>query len=100
MALSRALHCSSLLIAALLLIFPSSAALSHAIFIFLDSLVDAGNNDYLVTLSKANAPPYGVDFAFSGGKPTGSCCDRRNCNGSSVNKLILFGEHGRIGRTD
>jgi len=29
-----------------------------------------------------------------------SCCDRRNCNGSSVNKLILFGEHGRIGRTD
>jgi len=35
MALSRALHCSSLLIAALLLIFPSSAALSHAIFIFL-----------------------------------------------------------------
>jgi hypothetical protein len=78
MALSRALHCSSLLIAALLLIFPSSAALSHAIFIFLDSLVDAGNNDYLVTLSKANAPPYGVDFAFSGGKPTGSKWDD-NC---------------------
>ena len=43
----------------------------HAFFIFGDSLVDAGNNDYLVTLSKANAPPYGVDFSFSGGKPTG-----------------------------
>ncbi|GJN13535.1 hypothetical protein PR202_gb00249 [Eleusine coracana subsp. coracana] len=36
-----------------------TSSLSHAIFIFGDSLVDAGNNDYLVTLSKANAPPYG-----------------------------------------
>lgn len=70
-ALSRVLYCSSLLIAALLLIIPSSAALPNAFFIFGDSLVDAGNNDYLVTLSKVNAPPYGVDFAFSGRKPTG-----------------------------
>ncbi|KAK3146842.1 hypothetical protein QOZ80_3BG0273220 [Eleusine coracana subsp. coracana] len=83
MALSRALHCSSLLIAALLLIFPSSAALSHAIFIFGDSLVGAGNNDYLVTLSKANAPPYGVDFAFSGGKPTG-----RFTNGMTIADIL------------
>jgi hypothetical protein len=61
----------SLLIAVLLHVFHSSAALPHALFIFGDSLVDAGNNDYLVTLSKANAPPYGVDFTFSDGKPTG-----------------------------
>jgi hypothetical protein len=56
---------------------------SHAIFIFLDSLVDAGNNDYLVTLSKANAPPYGVDFAFSGGKPTG-----RFTNGMTIADIL------------
>ncbi|BAF15545.1 Os04g0577300, partial [Oryza sativa Japonica Group] len=48
-----------------------------------DSLVDVGNNDYLVTLSKANAPPYGVDFAFSGGKPTG-----RFTNGRTIADVI------------
>ncbi|XP_062184939.1 GDSL esterase/lipase At5g41890 [Phragmites australis] len=71
MAVFRALYCSSLFVAMMLLMFPSSAALPLAFFIFGDSLVDVGNNDYLVTLSKANAPPYGVDFVFSGGKPTG-----------------------------
>ncbi|XP_024311478.1 GDSL esterase/lipase At5g41890 isoform X2 [Brachypodium distachyon] len=55
----------------------------HAFFIFGDSLVDAGNNDYLVTLSKANAPPYGVDFSFSGGKPTG-----RFTNGRTIADVI------------
>jgi hypothetical protein len=83
MTLSRALHCSSLLLTALLFIFPSSAAVPPALFIFGDSLVDAGNNDYLVTLSKANAPPYGVDFAFSGGKPTG-----RFTNGMTIADIM------------
>ncbi|CAL5030466.1 unnamed protein product [Urochloa decumbens] len=83
MALSRALYCSSHLIAALLLLVPSSAVVPHALFIFGDSLVDAGNNDYLVTLSKANAPPYGVDFAFSGGKPTG-----RFTNGMTIADIM------------
>jgi len=83
MTLSRARHCSSLLITALLLILPSSAAVPHALFIFGDSLVDAGNNDYLVTLSKANAPPYGVDFTFSGGKPTG-----RFTNGMTIADIM------------
>ncbi|WVZ86808.1 hypothetical protein U9M48_033536 [Paspalum notatum var. saurae] len=83
MALSRARHFPSLLITALLLILPSSAAAPHALFIFGDSLVDAGNNDYLVTLSKANAPPYGVDFTFSGGKPTG-----RFTNGMTIADIM------------
>jgi hypothetical protein len=83
MAQPRALCCSSLPIAALLLIFHSSAALPHALFIFGDSLVDAGDNDYLVTLSKANAPPYGVDFTFSDGKPTG-----RFTNGMTIADVI------------
>ncbi|KAG5241344.1 GDSL-motif lipase/hydrolase family protein [Salix suchowensis] len=33
-----------------------------ASFIFGDSLVDAGNNNYLSTLSKANIQPNGIDF--------------------------------------
>ena len=31
-------------------------------FIFGDSLVDNGNNNDLVTMAKANYPPYGIDF--------------------------------------
>ncbi|KAL9677766.1 hypothetical protein QQ045_015602 [Rhodiola kirilowii] len=52
-------------------------------FIFGDSLVDVGNNNYLLTFSKANSPPYGIDFAPSGGKPTG-----RFTNGRTVNDII------------
>ncbi|KAK7846085.1 gdsl esterase/lipase [Quercus suber] len=44
---------------------------SGASFIFGDSLVDAGNNNYLSTLSKANIQPNGIDFKASGGNPTG-----------------------------
>ncbi|KAG2568201.1 GDSL esterase/lipase At5g41890-like [Panicum virgatum] len=83
MALSRAIYCSSVLIAALQLVVPLSAVVPHALFIFGDSLVDAGNNDYLVTLSKANAPPYGVDFTFSGGEPTG-----RFTNGMTIADIM------------
>lgn len=38
-------------------------------YIFGDSLSDAGNNNQLNTLAKANYPPYGLDFP--GGIPTG-----------------------------
>ena len=31
-------------------------------FIFGDSLVDNGNNNYIMSLARANYPPYGVDF--------------------------------------
>ncbi|XP_039061277.1 GDSL esterase/lipase At2g23540-like [Hibiscus syriacus] len=41
-----------------------------ASFIFGYSLVDAGNNNYLQTLSKANVPPNGIDFKASAGQPT------------------------------
>ncbi|KAL8151141.1 hypothetical protein V2J09_020949 [Rumex salicifolius] len=44
-----------------------------AMFIFGDSVVDAGNNDYLPTLIKANFPPYGRDFPNH--KPTGRFCN-------------------------
>ena len=37
-------------------------------FIFGDSLVDNGNNNFIVSLARANYPPYGIDFA---GWPSG-----------------------------
>ena len=46
-----------------------------ALFVFGDSIVDPGNNNYIPTLAKANFPPYGRDFIdhkpighFSNGK--------------------------------
>lgn len=50
-----------------------------AIFILGDSLVDAGNNNYIVSLSKANYIPNGIDF----GRPTG-----RYTNGRTIADII------------
>ncbi|XP_004516440.1 GDSL esterase/lipase At2g03980-like [Cicer arietinum] len=47
-----------------------------AIYVFGDSLVDSGNNNYLPLNSNAKFLPYGIDF---GGKPTG-----RYTNGKTV----------------
>ncbi|KAG2284695.1 hypothetical protein Bca4012_047948 [Brassica carinata] len=49
--------------------------LAPAFFVFGDSLVDCGNNNYIPTLARANYLPYGIDFGF----PTG-----RFCNGRTV----------------
>lgn len=54
-----------------------------ASFVFGDSLVDAGNNNYLPTLSRANMTPNGIDFAASGGMPTG-----RFTNGRTIADII------------
>jgi len=40
-----------------------------AVFAFGDSIVDPGNNNEILTIIKANFPPYGKDF--KDGKPTG-----------------------------
>lgn len=52
-----------------------------ATFIFGDSLVDAGNNNYIVSLSKANFPPNGIDFL--GHQPTG-----RYTNGRTIVDIL------------
>jgi len=53
----------------------SAQPLFPAIFIFGDSLVDSGNNNYItLALAKANLPPNGIDF------PT-HCPTGRFCNG-------------------
>ncbi|XP_051140489.1 GDSL esterase/lipase At2g23540 [Andrographis paniculata] len=54
-----------------------------ASFIFGDSLVDAGNNNYLPTLSRANIAPNGIDFKASGGGPTG-----RYTNGRTIGDIV------------
>lgn len=60
-----------------------NAADIGASFVFGDSLVDAGNNNYLPTLSKANIPPNGIDFKASGGQPTG-----RYTNGRTIGDIV------------
>ena len=56
-----------------------SATETPANFVFGDSLVEVGNNNYIVTLSKANYYPNGIDF----GKPTG-----RYTNGRTIIDII------------
>ena len=60
-----------------------------ASFIFGDSLADAGNNNYLSTLAKANFRPHGIDFKPSGGNPTGRYTNGRTI-GDIIGKLSLW----------
>lgn len=54
---------------------------ARAFFVFGDSLVDNGNNNYLVTTARADTPPYGIDFPTH--RPTG-----RFSNGYNLPDLI------------
>ncbi|XP_051119820.1 GDSL esterase/lipase At5g33370-like isoform X2 [Andrographis paniculata] len=44
-------------------------AKTNAFFVFGDSLVDNGNNNYLATTARADSPPYGIDYPSH--RPTG-----------------------------
>ena len=66
------------------LFFPRAGALTKergfnrsvsAVFVFGDSTVDPGNNNYIVTPIKSNFPPYGRSFKNQ--EPTGRFCDGR-----------------------
>ncbi|KAJ6697322.1 hypothetical protein OIU85_003671 [Salix viminalis] len=54
---------------------------ARAFFVFGDSLVDNGNNNYLVTTARADSPPYGIDFPTR--RPTG-----RFSNGLNIPDFI------------
>ncbi|KAE9619066.1 putative triacylglycerol lipase [Lupinus albus] len=54
---------------------------TRAFFVFGDSLVDSGNNDFLATSARADTPPYGIDFPTH--RPTG-----RFSNGLNIPDLI------------
>lgn len=54
---------------------------AKAFFVFGDSLVDNGNNNYLITTARADAPPYGIDYPSH--RPTG-----RFSNGLNIPDII------------
>ncbi|CAN0892764.1 GDSL esterase/lipase At5g33370 [Linum grandiflorum] len=58
-----------------------SHAEARAFFVFGDSLVDSGNNNYLATTARADSPPYGIDYPTR--RPTG-----RFSNGLNIPDLI------------
>ena len=62
-------------VVALLGLLARPSECTRAFFVFGDSLVDNGNNNYLMTTARADSPPYGIDFPthratgrFSNGK--------------------------------
>ncbi|KAL1350446.1 hypothetical protein HN51_014513 [Arachis hypogaea] len=54
---------------------------ARAFFVFGDSLVDNGNNNFLATTARADAPPYGIDYPTR--RPTG-----RFSNGLNIPDFI------------
>ncbi|XP_043721279.1 GDSL esterase/lipase LTL1-like [Telopea speciosissima] len=54
---------------------------ARAFFVFGDSLVDSGNNNYLLTSARADSPPYGIDYPSR--RPTG-----RFSNGLNIPDII------------
>ncbi|XP_061366372.1 GDSL esterase/lipase At5g18430-like [Gastrolobium bilobum] len=62
-------------------IVPGADAKPRAFFVFGDSLVDSGNNNYLATTARADSPPYGIDYPTR--RPTG-----RFSNGLNIPDLI------------
>ncbi|KAK9019994.1 hypothetical protein V6N11_054492 [Hibiscus sabdariffa] len=60
---------------------PNFGHILPALYVFGDSIIDAGNNNYLDTITRANYTPYGTDFGAS--QPTG-----RYTNGRTVVDFI------------
>ena len=80
MKLSSAVPAASAAAVMLMLLLLSAAATARGqalvpgVMIFGDSVVDAGNNNRLATLVRADFPPYGRDFPATHA-PTGRFCN-------------------------
>lgn len=61
---------------------------ARAFFVFGDSLVDNGNNNYLATTARADAPPYGIDYPTR--RPTGRFSNGLNIPDFISSVLILI----------
>ncbi|XP_021898290.1 GDSL esterase/lipase LTL1-like [Carica papaya] len=72
---------SSVLMMMVVMTKMASVADARAFFVFGDSLVDNGNNDYLATTARADNYPYGIDYPTR--RPTG-----RFSNGFNIPDLI------------
>lgn len=66
---------------AVVVVAPKRIEASRAFYVFGDSLVDSGNNNYLATPARADSPPYGIDYPTH--LPTG-----RFSNGFNIPDLI------------
>ncbi|TYH34467.1 hypothetical protein ES332_D13G130200v1 [Gossypium tomentosum] len=69
----------SLMALGLLMAFSTTTqveAAARAFFVFGDSLVDNGNNNYLATTARADSPPYGIDTPTR--RPTGRFSNGKN----------------------
>ncbi|XP_030515025.1 GDSL esterase/lipase At4g28780-like isoform X2 [Rhodamnia argentea] len=77
---SRALVVT-LLVGILMSVTAPRAEAARAFFVFGDSLVDSGNNNYLATTARADSPPYGIDYPTH--RPTG-----RFSNGFNIPDII------------
>ncbi|KAF7805249.1 GDSL esterase/lipase [Senna tora] len=64
-----------------IVVFAEGRGRARAFFVFGDSLVDSGNNNYLATSARADSPPYGIDYPTR--RPTG-----RFSNGFNIPDLI------------
>ncbi|KAB1199513.1 hypothetical protein CJ030_MR0G021684 [Morella rubra] len=82
---SSSLASSSWMILGLLLAIGTIVQLADArgFYVIGDSLVDSGNNNYLATTARADAPPYGIDYPTH--RPTG-----RFSNGLNIPDLISW----------
>ncbi|KAJ4842212.1 hypothetical protein Tsubulata_005862 [Turnera subulata] len=69
------------LVLAIGMLVSHAEAAPRAFFVFGDSLVDNGNNNYLATTARADAPPYGIDYPTH--RPTG-----RFSNGFNIPDFI------------
>lgn len=67
-------------------------ALTPAMFIFGDSLIDNGNNNFLPTIAKANYAPYGIDL----GSPTGRFCNGLTAVDYGGNSLHYLDDNNNI----
>lgn len=71
------------LVMALITDLATQAEAARAFFVFGDSLVDNGNNNYLATTARADAYPYGIDYPTR--RPTG-----RFSNGLNIPDFISW----------
>ncbi|KAK7817185.1 gdsl esterase/lipase [Quercus suber] len=71
----------TLTIVLVVIVAPNKAEAARAFFVFGDSLVDSGNNNYLATTARADSPPNGIDYPTH--RPTG-----RFSNGFNLPDII------------
>ncbi|TKY62276.1 GDSL esterase/lipase [Spatholobus suberectus] len=71
----------TVVVTVMIVVVPKRVETARAFFVFGDSLVDSGNNNYLPTTARADSPPYDIDYPTH--RPTG-----RFSNGFNLPDLI------------